>query len=357
MTDAARAIDETAAESESLAPAVTRAGAILDLLAENAGKAAGPSELARRLGLPKSSIANICNALADIGLVRRIGTGFALGRKLAELGGAYLASVDLVQEFYEAAQLLPAGSEETVQLAVLDGLEMTYLARHDGRQPVRLTSQIGRRLPATVTATGKAALASLADDDLDDRLAGREPAADADPELASGRSRRCVPTWSRVRERGYAMDDEETVEGVVCFGVMIPGRRPGEGPYAASITLLKARATDERVPLLIDDLHRLADQLSDPLRAGRAVTARDGSFRAGRPSGRSPRRRPRAPCRLRPASQRARRRRAPRRTSPRAGTPASPTRRSAGPAPSTSRTWSTYGARSAGCPVAPSPPR
>ena len=51
-----------------------------------------------------------------------------------------------------------------------------------------------------------------------------------------------------VRQRGYAMDDEETVEGVVCFGVMIPGRRPGEGPYAASITLLKARATDERDP-------------------------------------------------------------------------------------------------------------
>ena len=58
------------------------------------------------------------------------------------------------------ARRLPTGSEETVQLAVLDGLEMTYLARHDGQQPVRLTSQIGRRLPATSTATGKAALAS-----------------------------------------------------------------------------------------------------------------------------------------------------------------------------------------------------
>jgi DNA-binding IclR family transcriptional regulator len=269
MTDAARALDESAGESESLAPAVTRAGAILDLLAENAGHAAGPSELARRLGLPKSSIANICNALADMGLVRRVGTGFALGRKLAELGGAYLASVDLVQEFYEAAQLLPTGSEETIQLAVLDGLEMTYLARHDGRQPVRLTSQIGRRLPATVTATGKAALASLATDDLDRRLAGAGPL----PTL----TRNSIGTVDAlradlvaVRQRGYSMDDEETVEGVVCFGVMIPGRRPGEGPYAASITLLKARATDERIPLLIDDLHRLADHLSDPLRAGLA---------------------------------------------------------------------------------------
>ena len=256
-------------DAGSLAPAVTRAGAILDLLADDAGQAVGPSELARRLGLPKSSIANICNALADIGLVRRIGTGFALGRKLAELGGAYLAAVDAVQEFYEACRLLPTGSEETVQLAVLDGVEMTYLARHDGQQPVRLTSQIGRRLPATVTATGKAALASLPEDELDRRLAGLTvlPVLTAN---SIGSVEQLRADLAVVRGRGYAMDDEETVEGVVCFGVMIPGRRPGEGPYAASITLLKARATDERVPLLIDDLHLLADRLSDPLRADRS---------------------------------------------------------------------------------------
>src|SRR5712691_4836243 len=151
---------------------MTEAVRARDDAADSTGEAPGPSELARRLGLPKSSIANICNALAEIGLVRRIGTGFALGRKLAELGGAYLASVDQVQEFYEACRLLTTGSEETIQLAILDDLEMTYLARHDGRQPVRLTSQIGRRLPATVTATGKAALASLDEADLDRRLAG-----------------------------------------------------------------------------------------------------------------------------------------------------------------------------------------
>jgi len=252
-------------DAESLAPAVTRAAAILDLLAENRGASAGPSELARRLGLPKSSIANVCGALADAGLVRRVGTGFALGRKLAELGGAYLSSVDLVHEFYDACRELETGSEETVQLAVLDGTQMTYLARHDGRQPVRLTSQIGRRLPASVTATGKAALASLDSDEVARRFDGAEL-----PQL----TRRSLPNVDAllsdlqvVRARGYAMDDEETVEGVVCFGVAIPGRSPGEGPYAASITLLKARATFDRVPALIADLHRLSARLSDPLRA------------------------------------------------------------------------------------------
>jgi len=264
MSDTVRIREDV--ESESLAPAVTRAGAILDVLAESAGQAPGPSELARRLGLPKSSVANICNALAEIGLVRRIGTGFALGRKLAELGGAYLASVDAVEEFYEACRLLPTGSEETIQLAVLDGLEVTYLARHDGRQPVRLTSQIGRRLPATVTATGKAALASLDRAELDRRLAGVVELPTLTPHSLSSVDA-LLGDLAVVRRRGYAMDDEETVEGVVCYGVMIPGRRPGEGPYAASITLLKVRATDERVPLLIKDLYHLAGRLSDPLRA------------------------------------------------------------------------------------------
>jgi DNA-binding IclR family transcriptional regulator len=268
VTGVEELVDLAVGGGESLAPAVTRAGAILDVLAESPSEAPGPSELARRLSLPKSSIANICNALADIGLVRRIGTGFALGRKLAELGGAYLASVDLVQEFYDACRLLPTGSEETVQLAILDGLEMTYLARHDGRQPVRLTSQIGRRLPATVTATGKAALASLDEADVARRLDGVSELPVLTPN-SIGSIEALREDLATVRGRGYAMDDEETVEGVVCFGVMIPGRRPGEGPYAASITLLKARATDERVPLLIQDLHLLAERLSDPLRADR----------------------------------------------------------------------------------------
>jgi DNA-binding IclR family transcriptional regulator len=242
---------------------VTRAAVILDLLAENGGVAAGPSELARRLGLPKSSIANICAALADAGLARRVGTGFALGRKVAELGGAYLASVDQVQEFYDACHELEVGSEETIQLAVLDGIEMTYLARHDGRQPVRLTSQIGRRLPASVTATGKAALASLEPDDVARRLEGIELPTLTRRSLATVDA--LLADLDVVRRRGYSMDDEETVEGVVCFGIAIPARQPGEGPYAASITLLKARATFERVPALIADLRRLADRLSDPL--------------------------------------------------------------------------------------------
>ena len=212
-------------------------------------QAPGPSELARRLGLPKSSIANICNALADAGLVRRVGTGFALGRKLAELGGAYLASVDQVQEFYEACRQLPTGSEETVQLAILDGLEMTYLARHDGRQPVRLTSQIGRRLPATrhgdrqgrarVTRRGRRWRAADGVAELPALTVARSATVDA----LARRPRRRPGARLRDGRRGDRRGRRLLRRGD-------PGPAPGEGPYAASITLLKVRATDERVPAL-----------------------------------------------------------------------------------------------------------
>ena len=264
--DVASTEDGVRGDGESLAPAVTRAALILDVLAQSAGEPMGPSELARRLGLPKSSIANVCGALAEAGFVRRVGTGFTLGRHLAELGGAYLATVDQVQEFYDAARQLPTGSEETVQLAILDGLEVTYLARHDGRQPVRLTSGIGRRLPAFSTATGKAALASLDEPELMARLAGLTTFP-RPTRKAHGSLDELLVDIAEVRRRGYAMDDEETMEGVVCYGVVIPSRGSGDGPLAASITLLKVRATAERVPALIDDLHWLANQLSDPSRA------------------------------------------------------------------------------------------
>jgi DNA-binding IclR family transcriptional regulator len=257
--------DGVRGDGDSLAPAVTRAALILEVLAEAAGEPMGPSELARRLGLPKSSIANVCGALAEAGFVRRVGTGFTLGRRLAELGGAYLATVDQVQEFYDAARQLPTGSEETVQLAVLDGLEVTYLARHDGRQPVRLTSGIGRRLPAFSTATGKAALASLDDAELAARLDGLTTFP-RPTRKAHGSVDELLADIAEIRRRGYAMDDEETMEGVVCYGVVIPSRQTGDGPCAASITLLKVRATAERVPALIDDLHWLANELSDPSR-------------------------------------------------------------------------------------------
>jgi DNA-binding IclR family transcriptional regulator len=252
----------------SMAPAVTRAAAVLDLLAENPRRAMGPSELGRRLEVAKSSVSNICTALVDAGLLRQVDGGYALGQRLVQYGEAYLAGVDLVQEFHEACLGLGDRVEETVQLAVLDGLDVVYLARRDGRHPIRLASEVGRRLPATCTATGKAMLAGLEEDDLRQRLAG----VGRLPRLTD-RSIRTVSALreelAAVRAAGYATDDEEATEGIRCLAARLPSR-PGSptGPAAISFTLIEARCTPEREARLLDVLGTITQEVAHRLGAG-----------------------------------------------------------------------------------------
>lgn len=217
------------------------------------------TELARSLDLAKSTVANLCSALEDSNMIRRVDGRWALGHKVVELGQGFLSKTDVVAEFHRQSEALTTASSETLLLAVLDGLDVVYLARHDGSQPVRLASDIGRRLPAVVTALGKAMLAAMPGDELDERLS-RLP----DLPVLTPRSHRTLDSLSRdletTRLRGYAVDDEQNTEGVTCIGVAVPGR-PGT-PTAVSATMLTARATTGLREMLVRDLHELAEHLS-----------------------------------------------------------------------------------------------
>ena len=258
-------------EEKTQAPAVTRAAAVLDELAAVRGRPLGVSELARRLSLPKSSLANICVALTQAGLAGRSDGGFVLGRRLAELGAAYLASVDEVREFHDVVRDQACTLGETVQLATLESpLSVVYLARRDGTQPVRLASDAGRRLPASCTATGQAMLASLDEDELDARLDAAPLPAMTPSSVTNPRELR--EALRAVRARGYAVDDEETMEGVLCVGTHVGRALPEDGRLAISITVLKARATPERQRALAEKLRELAVELGRRLGAGGHVT-------------------------------------------------------------------------------------
>jgi IclR family transcriptional regulator, blcABC operon repressor len=252
-----------ASDRGSLVPAVTRAAAILDALGEAEGRPLSVSEIARALDLPKSSTANLCASLEEVGMVARNGTGFALGRKLVELGGRYLATVDQLRDFYELCRRSTHIARETARVAVLDGLDVLYLGRYDGTQPLRLTANIGDRFPANCTATGKAILSTLDPLVAEDRLRGR-----ALPAL-SERSITSVPALladlAASRERGYAVDDEETTAGILCLSVPVRGFRTDCAPFAVSVTVLKARLDDEFRDALLKELWDIAARLENPM--------------------------------------------------------------------------------------------
>jgi DNA-binding IclR family transcriptional regulator len=255
--------------SSSTAPAVRRAAAILDVVAAN-GKPIGPSELSRRLHVAKSSIINICNELVAANMLRKTENGYTLGRHLAELGEKYLSGLEAVREFYSVCHDLLGEAVQTAQLAVLgDGLATVYLARCDGREPLRLglSAEIGRSVPATCTAAGKALLAAIPAADLDERLerSGELPALTARSitSVATLRSELAV-----IRERRYAIDDEETFAGLRCFGASVRTAQRLDGLLAVSFSYRKSYATAERSVAIAGELATFANEFQQRLGGG-----------------------------------------------------------------------------------------
>lgn len=245
-------------------PAVTRAAAVLAALAAAKGQPLSVSELARQLGLPKSSTANLCLALESERFVARAEGGFLLGRRLVELGGAYLSTIDQVQQFYSACRLQPAISGLTARVAVLDGLDVLYLARYDGTQPIRLTANIGDRFPANCTATGKALMAAMDPGALDERLRGRRSLAGLTPNSITDPAKlRAVLATTRLE--GYAVDDEETTAGVSCVSIVVPGFRTDSEPFAISVTTMSSQFQEPLRSELLAELQTVGVAMSNPM--------------------------------------------------------------------------------------------
>lgn len=249
-------------------PAVVRAARILRALADARGRPLTIATLAAEVGAPRTSVGNICAALQAVGMARAGEHGYVLGRTLIELGQAYLDSFDPIRRFDEQCQRLGPRLEETVQLATLDGLDVLYLARRDGVDRIGIASRVGRRLPATCTAVGKAILATLEPGALERRLADAEPFAAPTPRAAT-RTAQLVDDLARTRERGYAVDDEETTEGIVCLAIAVPGLPGAASQFAISVSLVKVPTNQQRIPGLVAILQELVLAVSAADDAGK----------------------------------------------------------------------------------------
>lgn len=252
----------------SLAPAVSRAVQILSLLAESRGVPQPLTEIARALGAAKSSTSNVCTVLEESGLIQRRDTGYVLGRRTVELGGAYLAGFDQVREFYRVCSESEVLSHELVQLAVLDGTDVLYLARHEGRAPLRLTAGIGDRFPAALTAVGNALLAALPEAEVDARYGPGHRF----PTLTDRSTRTLEGLRAKLRAtraRGHAVDDGEVFPNVVGLALTVPARLSGEQPLAIGVSTIDVgaghRLTAERRRTVLAALRDAADQLSNPM--------------------------------------------------------------------------------------------
>jgi IclR family KDG regulon transcriptional repressor len=173
------------------------------------------TELGRRLGLHRSTMHRFLTTLIKRGYVEQVdGTDcFRLGFKTLELTSALIGSLSLRDVGAPILEDLARATRETVHIVVLHDGEVVTIDRIEAEYPVTLRTQIGARRPAHCTATGKAMLAFLPNEVVDEILSRGMPALAArtitDPLVFKAQ-------LQEVRLRGYALDDEEFADGIRC---------------------------------------------------------------------------------------------------------------------------------------------
>jgi IclR family acetate operon transcriptional repressor len=201
----------------------------------------GVSELARRLGLATSTVHRLLATLTAEKLLERAPGGYRLGLALYDIGANVSPHLDLHEAALPVMATLRHSTGETVQLAVLDGLESVYIDRLESPHTVRIFSRVGTRLPATTTSTGKVLLAALAPDELDARLAGWRPQRHTPHSIVDAAVLRA--RLREIAERGWAENREESRVGVLSVGAPVRG---DDGTVIAALSV--AAPTDRSGP-------------------------------------------------------------------------------------------------------------
>ncbi|WP_316525386.1 IclR family transcriptional regulator [Kitasatospora brasiliensis] len=226
-----------------------RALAVLGYVRDHSDRRGVPlAQLADGLGLNKSTVLRLAGPLLDEHLLDRDReTGwFRLGHGSLRLGQAYLTTLDLRTVAAEHLRRLQREAGETVHLTVWQTPGIVYLDKVEDETNVRMASRVGSRAPAYCTATGKAILAWLPEEAVVEVVAaGLRPVTawtiSDEPRLRAD--------LSRIRARGYSIDDRENEPEVRCVAAPIFDHT-GEVTAALSVSGLTSRMTAARVRAL-----------------------------------------------------------------------------------------------------------
>jgi len=234
---------------------VVRAFDVLEVLAR-AEQELQVAEIAATTGLASPTAHRLLKTLCALGYVYQAETrGYRLGSGLIYLGKR--AAPQLATIAQGILTELEDFSEETANLAVLDGDLITYIAQTPSRHHMRMFTEVGRRVLPHAAGVGKATLSTLPDEQVLEIIRRTGLPAYTASTLTSEQA--LLADLHETRRRGFAIDDGEQEVGVRCIAVPIPGSLP---PAAVSISGPAARITDQKSPELIDSLQQAAKRLS-----------------------------------------------------------------------------------------------
>lgn len=221
----------------------------------------GTTEIAEAISLPKSTAAGLIHTLEVNGYLEQNTENrkYRLGYKLAERAGLFLNQYDLRQVAAPYLHALLEECNESVNLALRRGSDMVYIERMHGTNMLGFRSEIGKRERVHSTALGKAYLAYLSRDEIQDFTAHHEFTPLTQNTITNVEL--FAADLACVRQRGYAIDDEENELGGRC--VAAPILDFDSRPVAAiSISVPLQRMPDARLAELGELVRRTAARIS-----------------------------------------------------------------------------------------------
>jgi DNA-binding IclR family transcriptional regulator len=235
---------------------ITRAAAILGALAEPEG-GRSLAQLAAQTGLPKTTVHRICTALEQVGYVH---TDAETGRR--ELGPrllrlAVIGRRDLRAILEPLVERLSVDLNETVDLAVLDGGRVLFVAQHPAPQRALMAiARVGAQFPAYTMASGKVLLAQLPREDILRRLPRR-----LEPTLgARARTREALlRELEEVRATGLGYEREEMRHGICAVAVAVTDVDGRSASVAVPMPTARFEESEERVAALLLELKQTTE--------------------------------------------------------------------------------------------------
>jgi len=191
------------------------------------------ADLATRTGIPRPTAFRLLTTLEQAGFVTKVSGEYQPGIKCFVLGNVVAANLDLREKAQAHLERLRDVTGETVHLAVLDQWQVVYLERLQSPHPIGfMRSRIGAIVPAYCTSLGKTLLAFRQSGEVEAWLRSQTLKAMTPETMTS--ARRLVKELRAIRERGYALDEQEHEMGVRCIAA--PVRNHG-GEVVAAISI------------------------------------------------------------------------------------------------------------------------
>lgn len=243
-------------------PAVDKTFAILDLLAKSK-EALKISEITRALNFNKSTVFNISHTLADLEVLKQTPDNkFSLGIKFYLLGRASRMGSEIISTIHPYLELMNQKTNLSVFLGIRSDLHAIIMDKVDTALDIKISSEIGMRLPLLAGAGGRAMLSRMSDQEID-RILSKNGLKRYTRYTVVDKTK-YKKMLKKTREEGFAVDKEEYIEGIRALAVPLNVNRGGSH-FAIWAVGLKGQIADAVIGTYSELLKKFAGEIETRL--------------------------------------------------------------------------------------------